>query len=245
MIRPSGTQQNQLVLTWKFDHDVIVHIPIQEHEKPNPQAMARRLTVGTYDFEDLDDLLASLVEPMKIYAEEMYAHRCYVAGSAEDIERRLINDKRQNPARIPYYIGISHEQPGRFVLYYMPNQHPRTESVVVDQQGFRFRSQNFRNIDQLIDWFKRHWNETPQRKAPPRVPPPAVPPVSRPPEAQYRPDYMRLERPPERPPPLPFERQERAPPRRDWPRREQREEDRYDNQPRHSYTDWGQKSEWD
>jgi transcription elongation factor SPT6 len=171
IFRPSSSSSDAINITWKFYQGVIVHIRIDEREKPNPAALGRRLVIGKQEFEDLDEIISSYIEPIRIYSELMIRFRSFRDGAKQDIEAALKRDKQATPQRIPYYFGISYDEPGHFLLYYVPRANVRAEFVTVTTEGFRFRGKRFANLEQLVQWFKRHYKEPP----PSRRPPPEAP----------------------------------------------------------------------
>jgi len=75
------------------------------------------------------------------------------------MEKRLRTEKEKEPSRIPYYITVNRDIPGKFSLFYMPGKRPKNEPISVTAEYFRFRGHDFRNLDKLIGWFKVHYKD--------------------------------------------------------------------------------------
>lgn len=83
-----------------------------------------------------------------------------LAAEAQKIlNNLLIEDKQRNPSRIRYYMTISREYPTKFLLSYMPSRKPVHEFFTVTPNGIRFRSKMFSNLNDLLNWFKIHYND--------------------------------------------------------------------------------------
>ena len=65
-------------------------------------------------------------------------------------------EKSENPMRIVYCFGISHEHPGTFILSYIRSTNPHHEYVGLYPKGFRFRKKDFDSIDRLVSYFQKH-----------------------------------------------------------------------------------------
>jgi hypothetical protein len=53
MFRPSSKGENNITLTWKFYTGNIVHIDIQEHEKPVGASIGSKLTISDEVYDNL------------------------------------------------------------------------------------------------------------------------------------------------------------------------------------------------
>lgn len=160
LFRPSSKGLDHITLTFKF-HDEYAHIDVIEKSKPgdNPLGLGRELWIGDKKYEDLNHIIAHYVEPITVYMDEMKNFRKFSPDSEQDIEQKLRVAKKQDPKSIPYLIGISRAHPGRYVLYYIPNNSLKKEYISCTSDGFRFRSSTYKNIEKLIAWFKVHWRE--------------------------------------------------------------------------------------
>lgn len=64
-----------------------------------------------------------------------------------------------------YTLTASAKAPGKFVLsYHLQAKKIHHEYMTVTPEGVRFRGQYFNAIDELINWFKGHYNERPPSK---------------------------------------------------------------------------------
>ena len=113
-------------------------------------------------FEDLDEILARFVQPMAANAKDLLLHKSYCranGGNVDELKKLLREEKAKNPKRIPYFFSASKQLPGKFLLGYQPGSKPRVEYVTVTPDGFRYRNQVRDSVNDLIKWFKEHYQE--------------------------------------------------------------------------------------
>eukprot|EP01130_Rhizamoeba_saxonica_P014788 TRINITY_DN6498_c0_g1_i1.p1 TRINITY_DN6498_c0_g1~~TRINITY_DN6498_c0_g1_i1.p1 ORF type:complete len:1391 (-),score=418.40 TRINITY_DN6498_c0_g1_i1:106-4233(-) len=159
VIRPSSKGYQTLAITWKFYDDIFVHIEIKEDDKENDYSLGKRLLIGGEVYADLNDVIVNFVGVMDMYVDEMINHEKFKEGERDVIELALHSMREVNPMRIPYLFGISTTHPGRFLLYYLPAAKCIREYISITPKGFRFRSKVFDNINHLLGWFKRHYQD--------------------------------------------------------------------------------------
>jgi hypothetical protein len=148
-----------LAATWKFYDNIYVHIPIREEDKPNPRLLGKTLYIYNEKFEDLNEILVRYIEPTIMYVQEMQSFRSFRHGDQDAIDRMLTQDKNREPKRIPYYVHVSFERPGSFLLSYLPHKRIKTEPILVSPEGYRFRHNVFTDPEELIKWFKIHFRD--------------------------------------------------------------------------------------
>ena len=168
IIRPSSRGVNYLTITWKFYDDLYVHINVKEEGKTNPQTLGKILSIGDQKFESLDEIIATYMEPIINFSIELFNFRNFKTENQEQVDLLLKQLKTATPQTIPYFINLSIEFPGRFILSYLPNTKVRHEFINVTQDGFSFRRVKFTNPEKLIKWFKQHWKEPPPPRSPPK-----------------------------------------------------------------------------
>lgn len=61
--------------------------------------------------------------------------------------------------RIPYYLTLTKQYPGKILLSYMPRIKPRHEYISITPDGLRYRQQNFHSLNSLMRWFKEHFRD--------------------------------------------------------------------------------------
>lgn len=61
--------------------------------------------------------------------------------------------------RIPYYLTLTKQYPGKIMLSYMPRIKPRHEYISITPDGLRYRQQNFHSLNSLMRWFKEHFRD--------------------------------------------------------------------------------------
>jgi transcription elongation factor SPT6 len=180
IIRPSSRGPTHLSMTLKIHDGVFTHIDIAEGGKESRDltsflSLGKTLTIGEESYEDLDEVIARYVEPLVGYLREMLRYRKYKQGTKLEIDDLLRVERAANPKRIPYYFSVAHEHPGAFMLSYIRAVNPHHEYLSLSSKGFRYRKHNFDNIDKLVMYFQKHFNdpipEAPRRAVAAMVPP--------------------------------------------------------------------------
>ena len=79
------------------------------------------------------------VDPLVGHLKSMLSYRKFWKGLKGEVDDMLRAEKSENPMRIVYCFGISHEHPGTFILSYIRSTNPHHEYVGLYPKGFRFR----------------------------------------------------------------------------------------------------------
>ena len=153
-----------------------IDIPSLTHTHTHSLSLSHSLThsyththTHTQEYEDLDEILARFVQPIAANAREILSHKCYRkadGGNVDSLKKLLRDEKSKNPKRIPYFFSASKQIPGKFCLAYQPGSKPRIEYVTVTVDGFRYRNKLLRSVNELIKWFKEHFQDPIPRPAP-------------------------------------------------------------------------------
>jgi len=91
----------------------------------------------------------------------MLGYRKFKKGRKNEVDELLKAEKAENPMRIVYCFGISHEHPGTFILSYIRSSNPHHEYIGLYPKGFRFRKKDFEDIDRLVAYFQRNIDKPP------------------------------------------------------------------------------------
>ncbi|XP_018470699.1 transcription elongation factor SPT6 homolog isoform X1 [Raphanus sativus] len=171
IVRPSSRGLNYLTLTLKIDGGVYTHKEIVEGGKESKditslQRIGKTLTIGEDTFEDLDEVMDRYVDPLVSHLKTMLNYRKFRKGAKSEVDELLRMEKSENPARIVYSFGISHEHPGTFILSYIRSTNPHHEYVGLYPKGFKFRKRMFEDIDRLVSYFQRHIGDPLQETVP-------------------------------------------------------------------------------
>jgi len=159
IVRP-GSGANDLKITWKFAESVYVHINIKEEGREASSTIGTKLSIADSSYDDLDEIIAMYIEPRAELVKDIMSYRKYKDINEDGAEEEMITEKGSNEKSIPYMLSASHEYPGRFVLTYCTRVgSAKREYVMVMQEGYKFRSLIFPKIDQLIQWFKKHYKD--------------------------------------------------------------------------------------
>ncbi|KAG8367788.1 hypothetical protein BUALT_Bualt16G0109200 [Buddleja alternifolia] len=110
VVRPSSRGLSFLTLTLKIYEGVYANEDIIEGEKEHKDItsllqIGKTLNIGEDTFEDLD--------------EGMLNYHKFRKGTKTEVDEFLRIEKVENPMRIVYCFGISHEHPGTIILTYI------------------------------------------------------------------------------------------------------------------------------
>ncbi|CAN8238192.1 unnamed protein product [Cochlearia groenlandica] len=171
IVRPSSRGLNYLTLTLKIYDGVYAHKEIVEGGKENKditslQCIGKTLKIGEDTFEDLDEVMDRYVDPLASHLKTMLNYRKFRKGTKSEVDELLRIEKAENPARIVYCFGTSHEHPGTFILSYIRSTNPHHEYIGLYPKGFKFRKRMFEDIDRLVAYFQRHIDDPMQETVP-------------------------------------------------------------------------------
>ncbi|KFK40992.1 hypothetical protein AALP_AA2G071400 [Arabis alpina] len=171
IVRPSSRGLNYLTLTLKIYDGVYAHKEILEGGKENKditslQCIGKTLKIGEDTFEDLDEVMDRYVDPLVSHLKTMLNYRKFRKGTKSEVDELLRIEKGENPTRIVYCFGISHEHPGTFILSYIRSTNPHHEYVGLYPKGFKFRKRMFEDIDRLVAYFQKHIDDPLQETVP-------------------------------------------------------------------------------
>lgn len=161
VIRPSSRGPSFLTLTLKVYDGIYANKDIVEGGKEHKDItsllrIGKTLKIGEDTFEDLDEVMDRYVDPLVAHLKSMLNYRKFKRGTKTEVDEVLRIEKAENPMRIVYCFGISHEHPGTFILTYIRSSNPHHEYIGLYPKGFKFRKRMFEDIDRLVAYFQRH-----------------------------------------------------------------------------------------
>nr|XP_023920125.1 transcription elongation factor SPT6 homolog isoform X5 [Quercus suber] len=161
IISPSRHGPSHLTLTLKVYDGVYAQKDIVEGGKEHKDItsllrIGKSLKIGEDTFEDLDEVMDRYVDPLVSHLKAMLSYRKFRKGTKAEVDELLRIEKSENPTRIVYCFGISHEHPGTFILTYVRSTNPHHEYIGLYPKGFKFRKRMFEDIDRLVAYFQRH-----------------------------------------------------------------------------------------
>lgn len=176
MFRPSNT--GGLSLSWHLCSGIVLHVPVEEQDKREGEALGRRLKIKDKVFMELDQIVAQYVTPMNDLVDTVLEHRRFINKPREEVEARLKEEKRRHPNQVFYAFFPDHKRPGSFGLLHIVSAQMFREPVEVTPRGLMYRGQAFRSAEEVAQHFKQHRNEaipvlprgsapTPRNGAPP------------------------------------------------------------------------------
>lgn len=157
VFRPSHQSLGYLMMTWKYHDDLYVQIPIKELNKPDPTAIGEELKVGENVYEDLDEILARYIPPMQALYQSMIEYKKFFEGGEVVIDDMCKDQRERQPGSIPYFISLSTEKPGQFVIAYMRGmENIKHEYIKLCPDGYMFRKRTHKpSVQRLIRFFKK------------------------------------------------------------------------------------------
>lgn len=157
IIRPSSRGRDHLNITWKFAKDIpCIHIDVKQEGLSDSVTVGSAFVVGDDKFEDLDELIASYLDPRIEKVSEVVAFRKYFDGTESEVEARLKEERKET--KIPYCIFASREKVGRFVLAYHGKKMMK-EYIMVRSDGLWYRKQCFDRPNDVMSYFKKNFNK--------------------------------------------------------------------------------------
>ncbi|XP_047330082.1 transcription elongation factor SPT6 homolog [Impatiens glandulifera] len=171
IVRPSSRGPSYLTLTLKVYDGVYAHKDIIEGGKEHKDItsllrIGKTLKIGDDTFEDLDEVMDRYVDPLVAHLKTMLSYRKFKKGNKSEVDEQLKIEKSENPMRIVYSFGISHEHPGTFILSYVRTSNPHHEYIGLYPKGFKFRKRLFEDIDRLVAYFQKHIDDPPPDSTP-------------------------------------------------------------------------------
>jgi hypothetical protein len=90
--------------------------------------------------------------------EQAFKHSKFLfADTPAKFEEMLMQEKTSEPNRIPYRLTILPDYPQYIMLGYIPKQLLKREFIKVKPKGYWFHEQYHKNIQYLIDFFKKNF----------------------------------------------------------------------------------------
>ncbi len=147
----------------------------------NPMSMRVREIMSHKNYKNVDVINAycmnsasqSQINDTQQTIVSTAASRGDLIAKNEYIELMLRDEREKNKTRIPYMFSCCRNMPGKFMLSYMIKDKLRNEYIKIISDAFKFREKSFGSFNELINWFKLHFNDPLPIRAPPPPPPPA------------------------------------------------------------------------
>ena len=158
LFRPSSRGLNNLTLTWKFYKQVYSHIDIVEEDKLPGTIISNKLRIGNEIYSSLSEISDRFVQACARLVKEVIQYRKFVeCDGKSDLEKRLKADKSRDPSIIHYYLTILKDYPQYIILGYIPKTEMTCEYIRVKPSGFGFHSEVFKDIEDVITFFKKNY----------------------------------------------------------------------------------------
>ena len=138
-----------------------MHIDITEIDKQKGAVIGNCLKIGNESyFESLNEIVERYIIPCNRLVREVSSHPKFSdVKTYEELELKLKEEKKDDPARIPYRFAILPNYPQYVVLGYVPKERVVKEFIKVRPRGFYFHEENHAPFQKLINWFKENWRK--------------------------------------------------------------------------------------
>jgi len=166
---------DHLTLTWKFYHNIYVHLDIKESGKGPGDRIGKRLILKDQIYESIDELAAGYINPCNSFVKNILAHQKFVNDNPNRIEEIIKQEKEENPKLIPYRLGFCTDAPQYLMLFYAPKDYNVVkEYIKVKPNGLSFHNNSFQSLSQLISWYKQNYTKPEYHKYLKHVKPPVA-----------------------------------------------------------------------
>ncbi|CAG8576526.1 11772_t:CDS:10 [Ambispora gerdemannii] len=154
VIRPSRTKRNEgLAITWKIAPDIYQHIEIDETVT---EKNTKKLKVGSYEYDDIDELIVTHIEASSRKVEELCSHPKY-RHSADELASYIETSITANPRQCAYGFYLDRKNPGNFYLGYKLSADWTKSHWVGSIRPDRFilNNETYSDIPKMISGFKK------------------------------------------------------------------------------------------
>lgn len=142
-------------ITWKLAAEKIVHLDIKEGIKGPNDMISKHLSLDKDIYESLDEIIERYLKPCNSFVVQIREHKKFMDEDIEYVKQTLIDEKKNEPTLIPYYISFSTQIPQYLVLSYIPKHYDiKHEYIKIKPDGLLFHELKFTSIKKLIAWFK-------------------------------------------------------------------------------------------
>ena len=158
MFRPSSKGMNNITLSWKFYKNVYSHIDIIEEDKTNYGTLSNKLRIGNEIYTSLNEIVVKFLKPCEHNVKDALQHRKFIeCDNKFDVEKKLKNEKAKDNSIIHYYLTILREFPQYILLTYIPKHDVVMEYIKVCPEGFVFHGEVYKDVDEVIQFFKKNY----------------------------------------------------------------------------------------
>ncbi|KAL9642881.1 hypothetical protein ABK040_010577 [Willaertia magna] len=161
IIRSSSKGFDHLAITVKYANDLYINYDVEERDKADANSLGRTLVVNGKKFSDLDEVIHYCVDNLMDFTHMLIeSSGKFENKSRDEIKEILREEKRKNPNRIPYRVGMSTSKAAKFYIYYLPGRQTVKEKIVtVTPDGYEFNKRTFQDTVKLFNAFKRSCQE--------------------------------------------------------------------------------------
>ncbi|KAJ3050953.1 Transcription elongation factor spt6, partial [Rhizophlyctis rosea] len=155
VIRPSTKGKDHWSLSWKPVEGAYYHLDIKEVKHMDG---TKKYQIENTDYSEIDELLATHIEPMNLFIQKMMTHPKFHRQSEEEYRGDVISQCERDNRTIYGFVMVQNKA-GVFHLIWMhPGSRLDRAAVVVKPTGYHFSTDNktYTNVEDLVMAFKRN-----------------------------------------------------------------------------------------
>lgn len=135
--------------------------------------MASKYYISKDQFDSLDEVIEKYINSCNQIMKGAVQHKKFMKGELDIIESYMMEDKKRDNKRIPYYIGCFESAPQYIVLCYMLSRNEVVkEYIKIKPNGLFFHNEYFPGLKTLIPWFKENFRSNEYQRYAKKVKPP-------------------------------------------------------------------------
>ncbi|KAL7489403.1 hypothetical protein ACHAW6_014983 [Cyclotella cf. meneghiniana] len=169
LIRPSNKSVDSLAIHWMVRPGCVKVIEVLEEDKDTDASIGNRLIIKKEVYGSIDELLGRFIAPMNDRVEEVLHHRKFMDRLEDEVDSKMAEMKKAQPAGFLYFICWSECYPGYVSLRFITNKTPRNHTIGISPDGFVWGPKTYSSMDRLINDFKKN-PAGPNARPPPRPP---------------------------------------------------------------------------
>lgn len=172
LIRPSSKNSDALAIHWVVKEGSIKVVEVIEEDKETEASIGNTLKVKSQSYGSIDELLGRYIAPMNDFVEELVNHRKFLDIPEDELDAKLVAEKKENPKSIPYSACWMENHAGYASLRFVSSTNARSHPIGISPTGYTWGSNTFPSLDRLINAFKK--NPRGAVKSKPPIPTPAT-----------------------------------------------------------------------
>uniref|UniRef100_A0A7S2HLM8 S1 motif domain-containing protein n=1 Tax=Helicotheca tamesis TaxID=374047 RepID=A0A7S2HLM8_9STRA len=136
LVRPSNRVADSLAVHWLVRPACIRVIEVTEEDKDRDDSIGKKLKIKGEEYGDIDELIARYIDPMNARAQDVQHHRKFLDMLEDDVDNKLREMKKANPAGVFYFLCWNESHPGYLSLRYIMSKTARNHHIGISPDGY-------------------------------------------------------------------------------------------------------------